>query len=51
MIRTQVQLTEGQMQALWRLWAETGFSIAELVRQVWISTWGRRADSVSDSGM
>ncbi len=33
MIRTQIQLTEEQAQALRRLAAERGVSIAELVRQ------------------
>jgi Ribbon-helix-helix domain len=33
MIRTQVQLTEGQMKALREASAETGKSVAELIRQ------------------
>ena len=33
MLRTQVQLTEDQLQALRRLSAETGRSIADLVRE------------------
>ncbi|MBI3693717.1 MAG: ribbon-helix-helix domain-containing protein [Acidobacteria bacterium] len=33
MIRTQVQLTEPQLQALRQLSAQTGKSIADLVRQ------------------
>ncbi len=49
MIRTQVQLTNAQMQALKRLSAETGKSAAELIRNG-IDQYlaGRRAPTAED---